>query len=460
LERIIQDFLEKVTKFNKEEKITLGDLSEHIRKASLNLGKEVLRTLLEKLDKEIKRSQQRKRKWYIERYDKRRINTSLGVIEFTRTYYVNKHKPKEYVYLLDQVLGINKYSRMDVSVEAKILEFANVLSYEKAGELFSEEMSFSKETVRNKIRKFGESEQKGNEEELKIKKKVKYLYIDADEDHVSLQNGKSKDNKIVYVYEGKVKESKNRNFLINKYVFGSPKESPEELWLRVLDYIYENYELDEIEKIYIQGDGANWIKTGVSWIDKSVHVIDMFHLNKAIMRLVGGNLKEGKGSELKKLIYSKDKENFLKISKELLELEQDEKRRERKRKALGYIKNQWSGIELFIDNKDKNKLGCSAEGHVSHVLASRMSSRPMGWSIEGLESLTKLRIFKENSGSVAEMQEILKKKNERIAIERKERLKNIKRLKKKVGETLGNIAAINIGKINGTYCSLKSLATR
>lgn len=25
-------------------------------------------------------------------------------------------------------------------------------------------------------------------------------------------------------------------------------------------------------------------------------------------------------------------------------------------------------------------IGCSAEGHVSHVLSSRMSSRPMGWS--------------------------------------------------------------------------------
>ena len=27
--------------------------------------------------------------------------------------------------------------------------------------------------------------------------------------------------------------------------------------------------------------------------------------------------------------------------------------------------------------------GCSAEGHISHVLSARESSRPMGWSKKG-----------------------------------------------------------------------------
>jgi len=39
-------------------------------------------------------------------------------------------------------------------------------------------------------------------------------------------------------------------------------------------------------------------------------------------------------------------------------------------------------------------LGCSAEGHVSHVLSERMSSRPLGWSRQGAEQMARLRAFK------------------------------------------------------------------
>lgn len=454
---IIQELLEKVTKILSEEEKSLSELSKIIEESSKEFGKKLLIYIIEKLDESIRNDKSRKRSWHVERYDKRKLHTVMGTIEFTRTYYVSKYgKKKKYTYLLDQMLDINKYERIDKKIESKMLVYANELPYEKAGKLFDEELEFSKETVRNKVKKFGESiiPQK----EVKEKKKLEYLYIDADEDHVSLQSGKNKINKLVYVYEGKIKESKGRNYLLNKRVFGSVEKSSEELWLEVLDYLDRSYDLDRVKKIYIQGDGAKWIKTGVSWIEKSLHVIDMFHLNKEITKLSGGNLKEGKGKELKELIYLKDKEQFLIESKDILAREKDEKRYEKKKKALGYIKNQWKGIEEFVRYKDSNKLGCSAEGHVSHILSSKMSSRPKGWSISGLEAITKLRIFIENSGTRSKIEEILKIKNKKTAKERKEKLKNIKRLQKKTGEMLNNITSINIGKINGIYCAIKGLS--
>ena len=47
-----------------------------------------------------------------------------------------------------------------------------------------------------------------------------------------------------------------------------------------------------------------------------------------------------------------------------------------------------------------NKLlsGCSAEGHVSHVLSDRLSSRPMGWSQTGADRMSKLRCYERNHG--------------------------------------------------------------
>ncbi len=35
------------------------------------------------------------------------------------------------------------------------------------------------------------------------KRVVKTLYIEADEDHVALQNGRNKEIKLIYVHEGK-----------------------------------------------------------------------------------------------------------------------------------------------------------------------------------------------------------------------------------------------------------------
>ena len=43
----------------------------------------------------------------------------------------------------------------------------------------------------------------------------------------------------------------------------------------------------------------------------------------------------------------------------------------------------WTAAGLRLKHKEGVK-GCNAEGHVSHILSSRMSSRPMGWSVKGM----------------------------------------------------------------------------
>lgn len=56
------------------------------------------------------------------------------------------------------------------------------------------------------------------------------------------------------------------------------KES-EDLWNEVADYIDQPYDYDQIEKIYLSGDGASWIKSGVAITNKSTFVLDRYHLN-------------------------------------------------------------------------------------------------------------------------------------------------------------------------------------
>lgn len=47
--------------------------------------------------------------------------------------------------------------------------------------------------------------------------------------------------------------------------------------------------------------------------------------------------------------------------------------------------------------------GCSAEGHVSHVLSARMSSRPMGWSRRGVDQMAHLRAYMWNGRDMLDL---------------------------------------------------------
>ena len=66
----------------------------------------------------------------------------------------------------------------------------------------------------------------------------------------------------------------------------------------MLTYIDNTYEIDKVKKIYILGDGANWIRTGLEWLHGSINVLDKIHLMKAVNGIVG---KEK--AEYKKRIY-------------------------------------------------------------------------------------------------------------------------------------------------------------
>lgn len=55
-----------------------------------------------------------------------------------------------------------------------------------------------------------------------------------------------------------------------------------------------------------------------------------------------------------------------------------------------------------LKNKDAD-IECSAEGHVSHIFADRMSSRPLGWSKIGADKMSRLRVYYYNKGNMLEL---------------------------------------------------------
>lgn len=152
------------------------------------------------------------------------------------------------------------------------------------------------------------------------KKQCKYLFIEADEDHVAEQHGRWNDKvlnksfiaRIVYIYEYKQESSvcKGRKELVNKFYFGglySGKNELKKLWEEVQQYINTTFDTDTLKRVYISGDGAPWIKTGTTYIDKALFCADKFHLVKYINKASGQMLdeKDVAKSELYHLLYKK-----------------------------------------------------------------------------------------------------------------------------------------------------------
>ena len=80
----------------------------------------------------------------------------------------------------------------------------------------------------------------------------------------------------------------------------------------------------------------------------------------------------------------------------------EETRKKRKEEAKAYSLPNWTAAKIRLKHKDGVK-GSSTEGHVSHVLSSRMSSRPMGWSVLGATKMAQLRAYYLNGGDMLEL---------------------------------------------------------
>jgi hypothetical protein len=384
-----------------------------------NLGLHMIQESLESMDIMLQKSPIRLRHWVVESHELKQLITSLGTVTFNKTLFTNKETGIS-EYLLDRILGLERNERITEDAEAKMLEEAVQTSYRRGGEEISLSTQVSKQTVKNKIHRLKFPK---NEDKLEKKKEVDYLYIEADEDHVSLQFREKKGDltenenhqknnglitKLVYVHEGIEKEApqSKRHKLVNPYYFCGVSHGKEnnEFWDEVYEYLDSHYDLQKVKKIYLNSDGGAWIKSGMKRIAGITYVLDEFHLEKYLTKLTSHmkDSREDATNELRTAIRSKSKNDFEEIVERLESCLKDETGIKRIAEAKEYILSNWTAAKLRLKHKDGVK-GSSTEGHVSHVLSSRMSSRPMGWSIIGATKMSMLRAYQMNGGDMLKL---------------------------------------------------------
>ena len=288
LEKVFMDYSSDMTK--------IAEMVYGVTNSVIQLGLDMIVEELESYDEYLRLHKRARHGWQIVRRDTTTLLTSLGSITYHKTLFKNKQTGKS-EYLLDRVMGIEKHARITEDAEAELLKEAVQTSYQKGGISACISNEFvSKETVKNKIHAL---EFPKNTEVLKEKKVVDYLYIDADEDHVSLQfhekkgdlvklENNRKDNcaiaKLVYIYEGIEKqapESKRHN-LGNPYYFcrGCDGDGNQLFWDEIFTFMDNHYDLEKVKRIYLNADGGAWIKAGKNRIEGITYVLDEFHLEK------------------------------------------------------------------------------------------------------------------------------------------------------------------------------------
>ena len=421
-ENLETEFMKDPTKLAE---LVLG-VTEEVHK----LGLKVIQDCLEDTDKLIFNSVMRKKKWHVEHHDTKQLISSLGTLCFKKTLYVDKETGKNGVYLLDRIMGMNKHERFTEDAVAKLLEEAVQTSYRKGGEAASLEDDVSKQAVMSKIH---ELEFPRATEEPKEKKVVDYLYIEADEDHISKQFNEKKGDlektesgyknncliaKLVVVHEGLEPESiihegqedehKSKRWKLKEpHYFSrvcSGKEN-EAFWDEIFEYLSSHYDILKVKRIYLNADGGSWITAGAERINGVTYVLDEFHLQKYITRLTSHMLDstDDARKEICDAIRKDDKEEFIAVTERLKDaLRNPEIGEKRINESRDYILNNWMPARVRLKHEE-GVIGSSTEGHVYHALSRRMSTQAMGWSVVGASKMCQLRAYYLNGGDMLEL---------------------------------------------------------
>ncbi|MBQ7424586.1 MAG: ISLre2 family transposase [Prevotella sp.] len=398
----------------------IAEMVQGVTDEMVCLGTSIIAEEWESYDELLRKRSDLRPGWHIVRKDAVTRTTSLGNVTYKRTLF--KHAATgTSCYLLDQLMQMENHTRITEDAAARILEEAAESCYRKGGMNASiTGADITKTTVMNKIHALEFPKLPAPDE----KKSVRTLYIDADEDHVSLQYlerkgdiRKPRNNTampyIVYVYEGVETGDDGRPGLVCPAYFGGIYEGTEgvrRLWDEVYRYIENAYDVNALEKIYITGDGAAWIKSGAKYIRQASFRLDKYHTHKYIITATAhlGDSAADARSEIYRAIHKKKKWMAEGAFDHILAVTEPESKRKAVEAAKAYILGNWSGILRSMTGEDKH-VGCSAEGHVSHIYADRMSSRPSGWCRRGADRMARLRVYRQNRQSMLELVRYQKK---------------------------------------------------
>lgn len=455
IQQIAEEFINNLQQyFSGDRKIQIDKLENELLEEAKSCAAKMTAAYVELLDHAVLDDKQgRKEEGYIvvRRNDERRVQSKIGEISFRRTYYRNKDT-KEYAYLADRAIGLVAYAHVSDGLGLALVEAAKDMSYQKACKTVSNG-SLSRQTVMHKIRQ-SKAETQPN---IAVKRHTANLHIDADEAHITLVNGHKSIVPLISVYEGIEKQGKRGKcreiFHISEY-----GKKPDEIWEEALNRIESKYDLSNT-KIYLHGDGGSWIKTGLDWLPNANFVLDKYHKNKTIKAMTAGLDKKTRKAfdkEIRAALADEDTRLFDELTQSITGQQPD--RNEKIMDAASYLKSFIHGISICTHDEEANN-GGATEPHVSHMLAARLSSRPMKWSKATLERFAPLLV---SDGKISFESNQNGKKQSELHLNAVRAARTAFRCGKTAGlplpDSIGALPALTAGNTTSLYKALKGLS--
>src|SRR5579875_57977 len=266
---------------------------------------EVMKTLLEDMDKQIAEERNKKRYRLVDKRTTTLVSL-FGEIELERNYYRDRGKG-EYVYLLDRYLEFEGAGTFSPLVEEAALELAITgPSYRKAAHSLETLLGYrviSHEAIRQHLLQVTSIPK----ERQLVHHPV--LFVEVDGIYVKRQGkGKrGKEEKIAAVHQGWEINGK-RVSLKEKRHFIHHGNQP--FWEAFEDFLIENFEYDPtVHKLVINGDGAGWITACRDHFKgRAFFSIDRFHVARDIRSLFR---KHPRYRQMQKALASYDSQKLL-----------------------------------------------------------------------------------------------------------------------------------------------------
>ena len=353
---------------------------------------ELLQAILEATDKEIANAKAERKTSGLrvkERNVKRRLQTSLGELEYGRTYYETQEG--ERVYLLDYLIGVESYERVSKALSAKLVNLSAEMSYGKSVKVGEAEVS--RQTVSNKVNALKEVVR----DVERIEETPEELHLFADEDHVHLKDGRSAIVPLVTITEGIDTSNPKRHRLIDPLHIAGYGMDAEAFNDQVEACVNERYDLNKVKRIYIHGDGAGRIVALGERFPNAKHVLDGFHLEKYLKKLGHYNGAAQRMGALRAALRDGNWETYRKLLGNIYAL-QTGKDRENSKAVIRYLWNNRQAAHLRYNS---DICGSCTESLVSHVLSERLSRTPLAWSEQGLAQMTMLVVYNKNGQTVS-----------------------------------------------------------
>jgi len=144
---------------------SLADIVVLLQTDLKELGREMIKGIIEQFDELVLQDKTRIKNWEIVRRNQlKTIDTTIGDIEFNRTYFKHKNTG-EYAFLTDLHFGITPHQRLSEDKQVEILEKSIDLSYAKSAP------DLSRQTTKNLVHNLDKTilKQHKNKEKKKIK---------------------------------------------------------------------------------------------------------------------------------------------------------------------------------------------------------------------------------------------------------------------------------------------------